>query len=250
MKRTKNGRSFLIILIVVVSSCASYEPFYSERVDNWKEQVPDESTKLSYSVFLLGDSRSTYTNDTLLAVLDSKLSEAGENSAVIFLGDNVYPNGLPDSTDKSWDIAEKSLRAQLDILKDYDGQIIYIPGNHDWAQGRKEGLEYVKNQRKFTENYLDQSKIFLPKKGRPGPTEVHLTDDIVVILIDSYWWFHENDKSYSGIIDEGDFFVQIEDAISRNRDKKIIFAAYNPLYSVGNYGGHFNAADNFFFLLF
>jgi len=249
MKRTKNGRSFLIILIVVVSSCASYEPFYSERVDNWKEQVPAESTELSYSVFLLGDSRSTYTNDTLLAVLDSKLSEAGENSAVIFLGDNVYPNGLPDSTDKSWDIAEKSLRAQLDILKDYDGQIIYIPGNHDWAQGRKEGLEYVKNQRKFTENYLDQSKIFLPKKGRPGPTEVHLTDDIVVILIDSYWWFHENDKSYSGIIDEGDFFVQIEDAISRNRDKKIIFAAYHPLYSVGNYGGHFNAADNFFPLL-
>ena len=236
-------------LIFVVSSCASYEPFYNERVDTWQEQAPAESTELNYSVFLLGDSRSLYTNDTLLTVLESELLEAGENSAVIFLGDNVYPNGLPDSTDKSWDLAEKSLVAQLEILQNYKGQIIYIPGVHDWAKGRKEGLDYVKNQRKYIENYLDQSKVFLPKKGRPGPTEIHLTDDIVVIVIDSYWWFHENEKSYAGIIDEGDFFVQIEDAVSRNRDKKIIFAAHNPLYSVGNYGGHFNAADNFFPLL-
>ncbi|MCK4989839.1 MAG: hypothetical protein KAS29_05110, partial [Bacteroidales bacterium] len=51
------------------------------------------------------------------------------------------------------------------------------------------------------------------------------------------------------IEDEADFFVQIEDAISRNRDKKIVFAAHNPLYSVGNHGGHFTAADNLFPLL-
>ena len=156
---------------------------------------------------------------------------------------------MPDSTENSWDLAEESLLAQLKILEDYEGQVIFIPGNHDWARGRKEGLEYVKNQRKYIENYLDEDKVFLPKKGRPGPTEVHLTDDIVVILIDSYWWFQENEKSYAGIVDEADFFVQIEDAVSRNRDKKIIFAAYNPLYSVGNYGGHFTAADNFFPLL-
>ncbi|MCK4745555.1 MAG: hypothetical protein KAT15_00895, partial [Bacteroidales bacterium] len=110
-------------------------------------------------------------------------------------------------------------------------------------------MEYVKNQRKFIESSLDRKNVFLPKKGRPGPEEVHLTNDIVIILIDSHWWFHENEKSYAGIEDEADFFVQIEDAISRNRDKKIIFAAHNPLYSVGNHGGHFAVADNLFPLL-
>ncbi len=134
----------------------------------------------------------------------------------------------------------------MELLKSYEGEIIFIPGNRDWANGRQKGLENVKNQRKYIENYLDESKVFLPRKGRPGPTEIHLTNDIVVIVIDSHWWFHENEKSYAGIIDEADFFVQIEDAISRNRDKKVIFAAHNPLYSVGNHGGHFAAADNLF----
>jgi len=249
MQKFKTGRSFVILLFLIISSCISYEPFYSGRVDGWQDEIAPNSADPDYSLFLIGDSRNAYSNDTFLTMFENQLLKAGENSAVIFLGDNVYPAGLPDSTEKSWDTAQKSLMAQLEILQNYDGQIVYIPGSRDWAQGKKEGLEYVKNQRKYIENFLDESKIFLPKKGRPGPTEVHLTDDIVVILVDSYWWFHENEKSYAGILDEADFFVQIEDLVSRNRDKKIIFAANNPLYSVGNYGGHFTAADNFFPLL-
>ncbi|MCK4747262.1 MAG: hypothetical protein KAT15_09510, partial [Bacteroidales bacterium] len=63
------------------------------------------------------------------------------------------------------------------------------------------------------------------------------------------WWFHENEKSYTGIVDETDIFIQIEDAVNRNKHKKIIFATHHPLYSVGNHGGHFTAADNLFPLL-
>ena len=216
---------------------------------NWQDEIPPDSSMLAHSVFLIGDSRRAFGDESLLSMMEEQLSEAGEKSAVIFLGDNVHPSGLPDSTHRSWSVAHESLMAQLKILEDYKGTVIFIPGNHDWARGAKEGLEYVKNQRKYIENYLDQSKVFLPKKGRPGPVEIPLTDDIVIIVIDSHWWFHENEKSYAGIVDEADFFVQIEDAVSRNRDKKIIFAAHNPLYSVGNHGGHFAAADNLFPLL-
>ena len=205
---------------------------------NWQDEIPPDSSMLAHSVFLIGDSRRAFGDESLLSMMEEQLSEAGEKSAVIFLGDNVHPSGLPDSTHRSWSVAHESLMAQLKILEDYKGTVIFIPGNHDWARGAKEGLEYVKNQRKYIENYLDQSKVFLPKKGRPGPVEIPLTDDIVIIVIDSHWWFHENEKSYAGIVDEADFFVQIEDAVSRNRDKKIIFAAHNPLYSVGNHGGH------------
>ena len=244
-----SNRTILYLVFILSASCATYEPFYSERVKDWQTEIPDDSAELNYSVFLVGDSRSAFTHDSFLSLLEGQLSEAGENSAVLFLGNQVYPDGLPDSTSKSWDLAQESLLPQLKMLKDYEGELVIIPGQHDWAGGKKEGLEYVKNQRKYIEDYLDQSKVFLPKKGRPGPVEVHLSNDIVLILIDSYWWFHEEDKSNAGILDEADFFVQIEDAISRNRDRKIIFAANNPLYSVGNYGGHFTGADNFFPLL-
>lgn len=235
-----------MLLCILCASCATYEPFYSEGVKDWQAEAPDGSVEPDYSVFLIGGSATAYTNDSLLSMLKSQLTEAGKKSAALFLGNQVYPNGLPDSTYRTWDDAHESLVAQLKILENYPGEIIVIPGNHDWAGGKKEGLEYVKNQRKYLEDYLDKNEVFLPKKGRPGPEEVHLTEDLVVILIDSYWWFHENEKNYDGIIDEGDFFIQIEDAISRNRNKKIIFAANNPLYSVGNYGGHFTGTDNFF----
>ena len=233
-------------MVLFITSCASYKPFYSKAVTNWQDEVPGDSSKLIYSLFLIGDSRQAYKNESLLSMMESHLSGAGEQSVVVFLGDNVYPNGLPDSTHRSWDVAHKSLVVQLDILQEFKGEIIFIPGNHDWARGKSEGLEYVKNQRKYIEDYLDKSKVFLPGKGKAGPEEVHLTEDIVLIIIDSHWWFHENEKSFSGIEDEADFFIQIEDAISRNREKKIVFAAHNPLFSVGNHGGHFAISDNLF----
>jgi len=206
----------------------------------------DASSELIYELILIGDSRQAYTNASFLTLMGSHLSKAGENSAVLFLGDNVEAGGWPDSSSRAWPEAQKSLMAQVEILQNFKGEIVFIPGKNDWARGKKEGLEYVKNQRKYIESSLDRKDVFLPKKGRPGPEEIQLTKDIVLILIDSHWWFHENDKSYAGIVDEADFFVQIEDAISRNKDKKIIIAAHNPLYSVGNHGGHFAAADNLF----
>ncbi|GAJ17372.1 unnamed protein product, partial [marine sediment metagenome] len=143
----------------------------------------------------------------------------------------------------------KSILAQLEVLKDYKGEVIFIPGNHDWANGQKEGLEYIKNQQKYIEDYLNREDVFLPKKGSPGPVEIKLSEDIVLILIDSQWLFQETEKSYSGIEDEADLLIQIKDAISRNRDKKIIFAAHHPLYSVGKHGGHFPMVINIFPLL-
>ena len=233
----------------ILTSCATQEPFYNDSVSHWQEAEPDASLDLIYEVYLIGDSRRAFEDSVLMSLMESRLSSAGKNSAVVFLGDNVQPGGLPDSTHHHWDVAQQSLETHMHLLNNFKGEIIFIPGNHDWARGGKDGLEHIKNQRKYIENNLDRKNVFLPKKGRPGPEEVHLTNDIVLIIFDSQWWFHENEKSYDGIVDEADLFVQIEDAISRNRDKKIIFAAHHPLYSVGNHGGHFPGSSILFPLL-
>ncbi len=246
---SKSFRLFCILIFLVLTSCVSYKPFYNDSVKNWQYEFPPDSSELVYSVFLIGEAGYAYTNESLLDMIKAQLAKASKNSAVVFLGDNVPPQGLPDSTNRLWDNAIKSLSSQLELLQNYEGEIVFIPGNHDWANGRREGLEYIKNQRKYIENYLDRENVFLPEKGRPGPVEIPLTEDIVLIIIDSQWWFHENEKSYDEIEDEADFFVQIEDAISRNMEKKIIFAAHHPLYSVGNHGGHFSLASNIFPLL-
>jgi len=245
----KTLQLFCLLTLLLVTSCVTYTPFYNEKVSDWQEIQPAESSEVIFSTFLIGDGKSIYSNGPLLSMMETHLSDAGKNSAVIFLGDNVGPLGLPDSTHKLWDVSHKNLDAQLELLDQFKGQIFFLPGNHDWANGQKEGLERIKNQRKYIENHLDRKHVFLPEKGRPGPVEVPLTDDIVLIIIDSQWWFHEYDKSYREIIDEADLFVQIEDAISRNKEKKIIIATHHPLYSVGNHGGRFPAYSNIFPLL-
>ena len=166
MKRNNISSSPLFLIILFCTACASYEPFYSTSVINWQDEIPADSTDLVYSIFLVGDSRHAYTNDTLLSMMEDQLSEAGENSAVIFLGDNVHPAGLPDSTHKSWDVAHESLMAQLRILENYKGEVIFIPGYRDWAKGKKEGLEYVKNQ------ILVQSNTAMLAQANTNPQSV------------------------------------------------------------------------------
>lgn len=234
---------------LVLMSCATQKPFYNSTFSHWLDDEPKASSELIYELFLIGDSRRAYESDQFVNMMESHLGNAGENSAVVFLGDNVQSRGLPDSTHRKWLTAKKSLDFHMSVLDNFKGEIVFIPGNHDWAKGSRDGLEYVKNQRKYIENSLERKNVFLPKKGRSGPDEIHLTDDIVLIIFDSQWWFHEHEKSYAGIVDETDIFIQIEDAVNRNRDKKIIFTTHHPLFSVGNHGGHFVAADNLFPLL-
>lgn len=73
--------------------------------------------------------------------------------------------------------------------------------------------------------------------------EVELSTDVTLIIFDSQWWFHKNIKpgvdEDCDFVEEGDLFIQIEDILRRNRDKKVIFATHHPLFSAGKHGGHF-----------
>ncbi len=208
-----------------------------------------DTAKIVHTIFLFGDARRLYLNDDLKAFIQDQIDSTKSPGTILFLGDNAEPSGLPDDLERYRSTAEASLNAQIDIVKGYMGKTIFIPGNHDWNHGSRDGLDYIKNQRKYIENALDREDVFLPEKGRAGPIEVKLTKDIVLIVIDSQWWLQDFDKSYDGIEDEADFFVQLKDVINRNRNKKVIVAAHHPLYSVGEHGGRFPASYNLFPLL-
>ncbi|MCK4908098.1 MAG: hypothetical protein KAS64_11135, partial [Spirochaetes bacterium] len=112
-------RSLSTLIIVFCTSCASYKPFYSISELNWEDENPADSLEVVYSLYLIGDSRRAFEDDVLLKMMESHLTRAGENSAVLFLGDNVEPSGLPNSTHRTWDVAHKSLMAQLEILQNF-----------------------------------------------------------------------------------------------------------------------------------
>ena len=239
-------------------------PTYRREATNWQAQTPPDSSRLRYSVFLIGDvGRPTFAEDggePSLNYLRREILKAGPRSTTIFLGDNIYNQGLPPEGAYDRKVSEKRMTTQLDILKDYPGEKYMIPGNHDWIQGVAGGLEQVRREQAFVEAYMAQDSaafsytgdFFMPRDGCPGPYEIRLRDDIVLISINSQWFLTAKNlrpagsDGACGVDDEDDFFAQLEDVIARNRNKNIVVVGHHPLFSDGIHGGYFTLADHLF----
>lgn len=201
-----------------------------------------------YTIYLIGDAGAVSKNDSVIKQLHDELKNESLNSSVIFLGDNIYPLGLSDTNSKTYESERKELDLQLKPLKGYEGKVFMIPGNHDWARGRKNGHDIVQNERIYVDKLMGDS-TFSPFDGCPGPEEIHLTDDIVLITIDTQWLLFsgENKKSISCEHQSNeDVYLALNDIVSRNYDKQIIVAAHHPIYTYGNHGGKFSWKDHLF----
>lgn len=242
-----------LAILILLAGCAVRSPFYADR-----SGIQDSSTEDSpiYSVYLIGDTGNTApgSSNPPLEILRQKLSLAGERSAVVFLGDNLYPDGLPPEDAADRNQAEAKLLAQLDILQGYPGQIFFIPGNHDWNSSRKGGLEAVTRMEAYIESNLDRGNVFLPDNGFPGPVDIKLMDkdddplltrDIHLIVLDTQWWLHPHEKSFGDnnsyfLHDDGDFLSELTDIMRNRQNDHLVVAGHHPMFSNGRHGGSFS----------
>ncbi len=200
-----------------------------------------------YSVFLIGDAGEPDENP-VLDVLKAELAKIGDKGAVVYLGDNIYPKGMPPVGHELRAGAEKSLDGQINAVKDFAGKKIFIPGNHDWAQGRDAGLQWLSNEEQYVEAALDSMDVFLPSGGCPGPVEVELTEKITLITIDTQWFLHKGPKPTEscGVNSLTDVAALLQDALLRNAHKKVIVVSHHPMYTYGIHGGVFGIKDHLF----
>jgi hypothetical protein len=246
-----------IILTLILTSTIivvkAQKIYYSQGNKYQKQVISEDTAELIYSVYLIGDIKDPRPDNKVLKLLKHNIDKESSKSVVVILGDIVYPLGSPDSTDKGFVESEKDLNHILNTFDSFKGELIFLPGNHDWAKGKQQGWESVKRQEIYIEQYNNRGNLYLPDEGCPGPVEVELSDDITLIVFDSQWWFQKNEKpgidEDCDITNEAELFIHIEDALRRNRDKKVIFASHHPLYSVGKHGGHFPASYLLFPLL-
>jgi hypothetical protein len=82
-------------------------------------------------------------NAKTLNSLHEKLVLANKQSTLLFLGDNIYPKGMPQKKIIDYEIAHNKLQNQK--FQKFQGKTIFIPGNHDWYNGIK-GLERQENK--------------------------------------------------------------------------------------------------------
>lgn len=208
-----------------------------------------------YSVYLIGDSGDPRLegSDPVFSNLKKRLDQEGKNSTIVFLGDNIYHNGLPpeDKDEKDRALAEKKILVQLDALSDYKGEVYFIPGNHDWNAGKPDGIDYITEQEEFIEFYLDRGDVLIPDHGCPGPEKKNLTDNIVLLALDSQWWLHphkDGDKENSDCKNKNYYQViqELKEMLDKHDDEIIIIALHHPLYSDGSHNGFFTLKDHLF----
>ena len=185
------------------------------------------------------------STEAALPLLKRMLDAAGFNSTVVFLGDNIYPSGLPEPESRARLKSEVILDEQLDTVSGHDGQVIFIPGNHDWGgRGLGGSRETLRRQEIYVEQALDRGNTFLPDNGFAGPVEVALNDEITLIVLDTQWWL-EPDKpvgdtgSYE--LDQiGRVLIEMEDILIRNEGKRVVVVGHHPVLSDGEHGGYYD----------
>ena len=205
-----------------------------------------------FEVILVGDSGNIarYKPDPLMELLKQHLPNK-HSSSVIFLGDNVYPHGLPEKGDRLRADAELVLQKHHEAVKDYAGKVIFISGNHDWNKGKDDGFDYVIRQEKYIEKLFGGENVYLPSNGCPGPKEVPINDDLTIVAINTQWWIQRGfrpigAKDGCSAGSEEEFYALLQEMIDRNMNKKVLVVGHYPIYSYSLHGGKFKFKHHIF----
>jgi hypothetical protein len=207
--------------------------------------VPD------YTWLLIGDAGVLTPKHPLFASIQSVANTLDTNSSVVYLGDNIYFEGLP--SEGASDYAEKRgyLDGQIDAVAGSRGRVFFIPGNHDWAGHKNYGWERVMRQESYVEERLGGLDAFRPTGGCPGPDVVELDARRVMVFLDTHWPMHKGDKPQGDncpcsatTVDE--WLMQINAVLAKYQDRTVLIAGHHNILSNGTSGGRFTWEDHLF----
>ncbi|MGZ8549016.1 MAG: metallophosphoesterase [Chitinophagaceae bacterium] len=201
-------------------------------------------------VILVGDAGELKKGQASVLDAIKKNIKLDNKTVVVYLGDNLYDAGLPHETYSRYSDIKAALDSQLNLLKGTQAKGYMIPGNHDWENGRARGYETVTRQQIYVDQYSGGKVEFFPKGGCPGPVEVELGDDVVLVMMDSQWWIHQNDKpgveSDCEYKTEDEVISELEDILNKNYKKLVLLATHHPFKSNGPHGGYFTWKQHIF----
>lgn len=214
-----------------------------------RAQTPGDS--VLQRIILIGDAGELKNgHHPVVDALKRKVDFSNPHNTVIYLGDNVYPLGLPDESSPGYPAARAILDYQVSLVKGTKSQAIFIPGNHDWKRSKPDGWNTVKNQQQYIDSLNLPNVSFFPKDGCPGPVPVPIGDNIIVLLFDSEWWLFPYDKpdekSDCECKTKNEVLAVVNDIAKRNPRKIIVFASHHPFRSYGPHGGNYTIKQHIF----
>jgi predicted MPP superfamily phosphohydrolase len=239
------------ILLIVIFVFSSTSVFSSVLPDSLLSNI-DEN--IFYKIILIGDAGEPEKEfkEPVLQALTMEASIPPESTLVIFLGDNIYSNGLPSENDPDRKEYERRIDEQINSIVEAGAQAVFIPGNHDWAQGNDDCWERIIRQAEYINDKENDNVKFLPVNGCPGPEVMDIGDQIRVIILDSQWWFQDENlrpgpsDSLCSFCTEEEITDALDSVLNASRDKLVVIASHHPLSTHGPHGGYFTWQDHIF----
>ena len=243
-----NLTRYIILLCCIIQAiqltsagCSHTKPYYHPEIPDIERRESETEGVLRYRLLLLGDGGAPNPDEPVLKTLGEWAQKDAAKTSIVFLGDNMYPEGM---TARKKHEAATRLTPQLAVVKDAGVHGLFIPGNHDWASGKSEGYSALLAQEKFINDALAGEQNFLPSGGSPGPVALELpkVNPVVrLIVLDTQWWLHQHEKpqkSSEKVIEE---LIALLDT-----ELPVIVVGHHPLQSYGPHGGYFDWKSHFF----
>ena len=232
---------FIIILFTAIS-CAVQNADYGKNAKNFEKNSAIKDS-IIHTFYLVGDAGNLDQDEAFhnMNILKDSLAKASANSTLLFLGDNIYPVGMPKKDDKNRPLAEKKMDNQIALATSFAGKMIFIPGNHDWYNN---GIKGLKREEDYVIEKLNDKSAFSPKNGCPIETR-KINKKLTLILIDTEWVLADWSKN-PGINEKcelktrEDFYTEFEDQLNKNQNKTIVVATHHPLITHGSHGGFYS----------
>lgn len=232
-----------LVLLLALVGCAHKlkGPIHTADGPAWVSDAPIGDVApldVHHRVVLIGDAGYFLEDDPTLAALDDWATDV-PSSTVVFLGDNIYNEGLIDDDRER---GEKILGQQLEATA---VRKIAIPGNHDWGLLAKNyNVKSIQNQQAFIDDWPAGNAEFIPKDGCMGPTRRILREAqadakaVVFIAVDPTPWIQERIRgACPRPTTHEEHLAALDALLAEHADDHVILASHYPMLTGGPHGG-------------
>jgi hypothetical protein len=231
MRRRTGVATLVVVLCIGLTSCFRFA-----------RDEPDPAD-IETTLLLIGDAGEPDPR-TVGVPLDSlrlHAAAAPERTIILFLGDNVYPEGIPEEGRAERADAVRRLESQIGAVPP-GARAIFIPGNHDWAYSGPFGLFAVRQQEGLIRTLArGRDIVMLPGDGCPGPVTI-ASGRMRLILLDTQWWLHDfivrdsTSRCREGI---AGVTAELRRQVGASQAGQVtLVAAHHPLMTGGEHGGY------------
>src|SRR3989442_15971179 len=107
-----------VLALSVPNGCSISSIYVKNQYSGMVSEKISDST-IGQSVFLIGDSgeQTEGMEEPVLACLKKEASKNSAQNTIVFLGDNIYPNGMPEVSNPQRALAEQRLTEETRVIE-------------------------------------------------------------------------------------------------------------------------------------